>query len=83
MIIATPGSIVLEDDAMMQIQKHMIIIYLDLDIHEISRRAQERGVSRIVGMNGDTPRFSSLEEVMRYRKEYYEKYAELTCHMQV
>ena len=83
MILATPGSLVLEREAIDHIKKHMVLVYLDLEMDEIVRRAKARGVSRIVGMNGDTPRFDSLEAVIAYRKEYYERYAELTCRLEV
>jgi threonine synthase len=78
MMFATSGSLVLEVTAMKYIRERMIIVYLDLPDSEISSRAHARGVSRIVGMNGESPRFQSVEEVLQYRRGYYEKYADIT-----
>ena len=68
MLFASSGSIVLEERAMEYIRERMVILYLELPDEEIARRAHARGVSRIVGMNGDTPRFHTIEEVLAYRK---------------
>jgi shikimate kinase len=68
MILSTSGSVVLEPDAIGYLRDRMLLIYLDLSDTEVSRRARERGVSRIVGMNGDIPRFDSVEAVLKYRR---------------
>ena len=68
MLFASSGSIVLEERAMEYIRERMVILYLELPDEEIARRAHARGVSRIVGMNGDAPRFHTIEEVLAYRK---------------
>lgn len=68
MVFATSGSLVLEEEAIQYTRARMITVYLDLDDNEIAKRARARGVTRIVGMNGDTPRFQSVEEVLTYRR---------------
>lgn len=78
MIFSSSGSLVLEADAMKYIRERMLCLYLDLPDSEISKRAWARGVSRIVGMNGDNPRFRTINEVLEYRRWYYEKFADLT-----
>ena len=68
MVFASSGSLVLEREAIEHIRERMVVIYLDLDDSEIGKRAHARGVTRIVGMNGDTPRFKSIEDVLSYRR---------------
>lgn len=77
MVFSTSGSIILEQDAIEYIWERMMIIYLDLPDAEIARRARARWVTRIVGMNGENPRFHTVEEVLEYRRWYYEKYADI------
>ena len=78
MIFATSGSLILEEDAIEYIWDRMILLYLDLPNEEIAKRAHARWVGRIVGMNGENPRFQSINEVLAYRREFYEKYADIT-----
>jgi shikimate kinase len=76
MIFSTTGSLVLESDAIEYIRERMVTLYLDLPDGEIGKRARARGVSRVVGMNGENPRFKSVEEVLIYRRSFYERYAD-------
>lgn len=77
MIFSASGSLVLEEDAIRYMRDRMLILYLDLEDREIERRATLRWITRIVGMNGENPRFRSIGEVLAYRRSFYEKYADL------
>ncbi len=83
MIFATSGSIVLEEKTIHYLRDRMVLLYLDLPNEEIAKRAHARGVDRIVGMNGENPRFSNIEDVLTYRREFYETYTDITYPLSV
>lgn len=71
-IIATGGSVVYGNEAMMHLKRNGLIVYLKLDYQEIERRLKDI-TTRGIAMDKET----GLRELYKQRVILYEKYADL------
>lgn len=73
-VVATGGSMIFSDSAMVHLKRIGTVVYLDTDISVLERRINrnmfERGVA--------TARPMTVHEIYEYRKPLYEKYADIT-----
>ncbi|MEL7654407.1 MAG: shikimate kinase [Bacillota bacterium] len=71
-VIATGGSVIYGDDAMLHLAEIGVIVYIRLPLEELQDRLgdlAERGISMKEGQ--------TLEDLYRERTQYYEKYAHI------
>lgn len=73
MVIATGGSAVLSEKAMLHLKKNGMVIYLRVDFPHISRRIKNQVNRGIAFEDGQT-----LRDIYDYRTPLYEKYADVT-----
>ena len=77
-VIATGGSMVLSAQAMTNLSRGGVIVWLDTDVAELTKRIEadlkQRGVAAADGM--------TVSDIFAERKPYYEKYADfrISCH---
>ncbi|MBQ2730045.1 MAG: shikimate kinase [Clostridia bacterium] len=72
-VIATGGSVVLSEQAMQNLKKNGVIMYIKLSPEEIKRRVRNITTRGIVMREGET-----LDDIYRERVPLYEKYADIT-----
>jgi shikimate kinase len=71
-VIATGGSMVLNENAMKNLCDKNIVIWLDTDVAELERRI-ENGTDRGIAVTPGT----TVAEILALRKPFYEKYADI------
>lgn len=69
-VISLSGSNPLHSDAMRHLKRSGIALYLDVDTEDIVERLCRMKVNRIVGQGAGI----SLREILKYRKQFYEKW---------
>ncbi len=76
-VIATGGSAVLSEKAMMHLKKNAVVIYLKVDCHTIVKRIKNSKTRGIAFKEGET-----IADIYKIRTPLYEKYADITvdCH---
>lgn len=74
-VIATGGSVVLSERAMLHLKTLGTIVYIDAPLPELLRRLWNVKTRGIVLKPGQT-----IEDLYYERKPYYEKYADVTVH---
>lgn len=72
-VIATGGSAVYSENAMLHLKKHGIVYYLSLPVEELIGRLSNITTRGIAKRPEDT-----IEDVFRRRAELYEQYADIT-----
>ncbi len=72
-VIATGGSVVLSEEAMMNLKRNGTIMYIQLPCEEIKRRVRNITTRGLVMREGET-----LDDVYNERVPLYEKYADIT-----
>ncbi len=73
-VIATGGSMVLIEEAIVHLKKIGTIVYLKTSIDVLNKRLEKTMVSRGVA----TPRPMTVSEIFEMREPYYEKYADIS-----
>jgi len=68
-ILSLTGSVPLSEKAILKLRENSLIVYLDIESHEILKRCEIMKVERVVGQCTKT-----LPEILAYRKSIYEKY---------
>jgi Shikimate kinase len=79
-LFSSTWSLPLSPEAMKHVRERTHVILIDVPISilvERSNKWRPDGNSRIVGMNGKTPQFKTLEETLEYRWEIYRKSADI------
>ena len=71
-IIATGGSAIYSDKAMMHFKENGKIVYLKIDFDEMMGRIKNMTTRGILLKNGET-----IEQMFRHREALYEKYADV------
>jgi len=74
-VIATGGSMVLSDPAMVHLKQNGTCIYLDIPLDVLESRLKNMKTRGIAATPGTT-----LEDIYNARKAYYERYADYTIH---
>lgn len=77
-VLSTWWSVVLMDSSVRFLKKRGKLILLDTPIEEILKRAEGMRIDRIVGLNGENPRFKTLKELFEYRKKIYLEAQDIT-----
>lgn len=72
-VIATGGSMVLSDEAMKNLGRNAVVLYIDVPLDEIKRRVTNIRTRGIAFNKGDT-----LDDVFAERVPLYEKYADVS-----
>lgn len=72
-VIATGGSVVLSEAAILHLLKMGINIYLDVELEELTRRLVNIKTRGIAARPGER-----VEDIFMARQPYYEKYADIT-----
>ena len=72
-VIATGGSMVLWEDAMLSLKKNSVVVFIDVELAELERRITNITTRGITFAKGET-----LGDLYRTRRPYYEKYADIT-----
>ena len=71
-VIATGGSIVLCNDAMENLRKESVIVWLDTELAELERRIAASSSRGIAAKPGET-----VADIYKARRPFYEKYADI------
>lgn len=71
-VIATGGSAVLEEKAMIHLKRNGIVVFLDLNIENLIKRLSDIKTRGIVIEKNQT-----IKDVYNFRKPFYEKYADV------
>lgn len=72
-VVATGGSMVLCDEAMEHLRSIGRVVFIDVELSELERRITNITTRGITFREGET-----LGDVYRYRRSFYEKYADIT-----
>jgi len=73
-VIATGGSMVLIEDAILHLKDIGTLVYLKTDLEVLEKRLEKTMVSRGVA----TPRPMTVQEIFEMRAPYYDKYADIS-----
>ena len=74
-VVATGGSMVFSDEAMQNLSKHGVIVFIDVSLKELESRIKNLESRGIAMKNGET-----LETVYNQRMPKYRHYADITVH---
>ncbi len=81
LLFCSTGSLSLSHNAMKHVRERSTVILLHVPIDVLASRAfpygRADGNTRIVWMNGQTPRFKTLKETLEYRWWIYEAFADI------
>ncbi|XP_061821130.1 threonine synthase-like 1 isoform X2 [Nerophis lumbriciformis] len=72
-VVSLTGSNPLHPEAMQHVKGSGVVIYLDVDSEEILHRLHILKVDRIVGQEAGL----SIRDILRYRKQFYEKWLDV------
>lgn len=72
-VVATGGSMILSDEAMKNLKKDGIVVYVEVSLEILKKRITNMKTRGIAFKKGET-----LEDIFRVRTPLYEKYADIT-----
>jgi len=72
-VVATGGSMILSDEAMKNLKKDGIVVYVEVPLEILKKRITNMKTRGIAFKKGET-----LEDIFRVRTPLYEKYADIT-----
>ena len=72
-VVATGGSMILSDEAMKNLKKDGIVVYVEVPLKILKKRITNMKTRVIAFKKGET-----LEDIFRVRTPLYEKYADIT-----
>ena len=72
-VVATGGSMILSDEAMKNLKKNGIVVYVEVPLEILKKRITNMKTRGIAFKKGET-----LEDIFRVRTPLYEKYADIT-----
>ena len=72
-VVATGGSMILSDEAMKNLKKEGIVVYVEVPLEILKKRITNMKTRGIAFKKGET-----LEDIFRVRTPLYEKYADIT-----
>ena len=72
-VVATGGSMILSDEAMKNLKKDGIVVYVEVPLKILKKRITNMKTRGIAFKKGET-----LEDIFRVRTPLYEKYADIT-----
>lgn len=72
-VVATGGSMILSDEAMKNLKKDGIVVYVEVSLKILKKRITNMKTRGIAFKKGET-----LEDIFRVRTPLYEKYADVT-----
>jgi len=72
-VVATGGSMILSDEAMKNLKKDGIVVYVEVSLKILKKRITNMKTRGIAFKKGET-----LEDIFRVRTPLYEKYADIT-----
>lgn len=72
-VVATGGSMILSDEAMKNLKKDGIVVYVEVPLEILKKRITNMKTRGIAFKKGET-----LEDIFRARTPLYEKYADIT-----
>lgn len=72
-VVATGGSMILSDEAMKNLKKDGIVVYVEVPLAILKKRITNMKTRGIAFKKGET-----LEDIFRVRTPLYEKYADIT-----
>lgn len=72
-VVATGGSMVLYEDAMDHLKSMGKVVFIDVELSELTRRITNITTRGITFKEGE-----SLSDVYAYRRDFYKKYADIT-----
>lgn len=72
-VVATGGSMVLYEEAMEHLKSMGKVVFIDVELSELSRRITNITTRGITFKEGET-----LSDVYAYRRDFYKKYADVT-----
>ncbi|KAM8823378.1 threonine synthase-like 1 [Spinachia spinachia] len=72
-VVSLTGSNPLHATAMRRLKESGVVVYLDADSEDIMRRLAAMQVNRIVGQEAGV----SMRDILRYRKQFYEKWLDV------
>lgn len=72
-VVATGGSMVLYEDAMNHLKSMGKVVFIDVELSELTRRITNITTRGITFKEGET-----LSDVYAYRRDFYKKYADIT-----
>ena len=76
-VVATGGSMVLYEDAMMVLKEKGKVVFIDVDLPELVSRITNITTRGITFKEGET-----LEDIYHSRRPFYKKYADIICKVQ-
>lgn len=72
-VVSLTGSNPLHTAAMQHVKDSGVVVYLDVDSEDIVQRLSRMKVNRIVGQEAGV----SMRDILRYRKQFYEKWLDV------
>ncbi|XP_074477798.1 threonine synthase-like 1 [Sebastes fasciatus] len=72
-VVSLTGSNPLHSAAMQHVRESGLVVYLDVDSEDILQRLARMKVNRIVGQEAG----ASMRDILRYRKQFYEKWLDV------